>query len=179
MQFANLNTDLEANFGSNALGYDPTMHEIAGSKRAACCGTLGGKGLVAGALVPIAPAPGAANRPHISHDLESRPIGKTMRFILGPQADYFSRAGIETFCTSEYRISESIDRMGYRLGGPVLCHPRGHDIVSDGIALGAIQIPRDGQPIVLMADRQLMGGYPKIGTVIRADIPSLPQARPW
>ncbi len=68
--------------------------------------------------------------------------------------------------------------MGYRLTGPSLAHARGHDIVSDGIALGAIQVPGDGQPIVLMADRQPTGGYPKIGTVIRADLPALAQSRP-
>ena len=67
--------------------------------------------------------------------------------------------------------------MGYRLDGPLVAHARGHDIVSDGIAMGAIQIPGDGLPIVLMADRQPTGGYPKIGNVIRADLPKLAQAR--
>ena len=75
-------------------------------------------------------------------------------------------------------MTDCIDRMGYRLQGPPLPHARGHDIVSDGTVMGAIQIPGDGQPIVLMADRQPTGGYPKIGTVIRADLPALAQARP-
>ena len=68
--------------------------------------------------------------------------------------------------------------MGYRLSGRPITHARGHDIVSDGIVMGSVQIPGYGQPIVLMADHQPTGGYPKIGTVIRADLPVLAQARP-
>jgi allophanate hydrolase subunit 2 len=68
--------------------------------------------------------------------------------------------------------------MAYRLDGPALPHAKGHDIVSDGIAMGAIQVPGDGMPLILMADRQPTGGYPKIGTVIRADLPRLAQTRP-
>ena len=68
--------------------------------------------------------------------------------------------------------------MAYRLEGPPLAHRFGHDIVSDGLAMGAIQIPGDGAPLVLMADRQPTGGYPKIAHVIGADLPALAQKRP-
>lgn len=101
-----------------------------------------------------------------------------LRFVPGPQADAFTDAGFAAFCEGTYALSPRSDRMGYRLEGPRVAHVRGHDIVSDGIAMGAIQIPGDGQPIVLMADRQPTGGYPKIGTVIRADLPALAQTRP-
>jgi allophanate hydrolase subunit 2 len=68
--------------------------------------------------------------------------------------------------------------MGYRLSGPALAHAAGFNIVSDGIAPGSVQVPGDGQPIILLADRQTTGGYPKIATVISADLPTLGQMRP-
>jgi len=68
--------------------------------------------------------------------------------------------------------------MGYRLSGPRIAHARGHDIISDGIPLGGIQVPGEGQPIVLLVDRQTTGGYTKIATVISVDIARLGQSRP-
>jgi allophanate hydrolase subunit 2 len=70
------------------------------------------------------------------------------------------------------------DRMGARLSGPPIAHARGHDIVSDGIALGTIQVPGDGQPIALLVDRQSTGGYTKVATVCSFDIGRLGQVRP-
>jgi biotin-dependent carboxylase-like uncharacterized protein len=101
-----------------------------------------------------------------------------IRVLLGPQADCFSAEGLETFLGSEYTISNQADRMGYRLSGPTIAHARGYNIVSDGIATGAIQVPGTGEPIVLMADRQTTGGYPKIATIISADLPRFAQKRP-
>ena len=107
--------------------------------------------------------------------------------VLGPQDDYFTEAGITAFLSSEYKVSPISDRMGYRLQGAEIAHtvPCGTarcqgraDIISDGIVLGAVQVPADKQPIVLMADRQTTGGYPKIATVISADIPLLAQCMP-
>ena len=100
------------------------------------------------------------------------------RVMLGPQQDYFSPEAIETFLTACWRLSERSDRMVYRLEGPILQHVKGHDIVSDGVAFGAIQTPGDGAPLVLMADRQPTGGYPKIANVIGADLSALAQMRP-
>jgi len=77
-----------------------------------------------------------------------------------------------------WRLSPQSDRMAYRLQGPRLAHAKGHDIVSDGVAMGAIQVPGDGAPLVLMADRQPTGGYPKIAHVISADLGRLAQLRP-
>jgi biotin-dependent carboxylase-like uncharacterized protein len=105
------------------------------------------------------------------------PWPTVLRFIPGPQREAFTGAGFATFCEATFRVGARSDRMGYRLEGPAVAHASGHDIVSDGIVFGAIQVPGDGQPIVLMADRQPTGGYPKIGTVIRADLPALAQAR--
>jgi biotin-dependent carboxylase-like uncharacterized protein len=101
-----------------------------------------------------------------------------LRVLLGPQDDHFTPAAVATLLTSAYRLSPFADRMAYKLEGPPLEHARDFNIVSDGIALGAIQVAGDGQPMVLMADRQPTGGYPKIAHVCRADIGRLAQGRP-
>jgi allophanate hydrolase subunit 2 len=72
--------------------------------------------------------------------------------------------------SAPYTIGHNSDRMGFRLEGPALAHARGADIISDATPLGVLQVPASGQPILLMADRQTSGGYPKIATVIAADI---------
>lgn len=99
-----------------------------------------------------------------------------LRVVLGPQDDYFTEKGIDTFLHSEYMISVQADRMGYRLEGPPIEHKAGADIVSDGIPGGAVQVPGDGLPIILLADRQTTGGYVKIATVSTVDLPKLAQA---
>ena len=101
-----------------------------------------------------------------------------VRVVLGPQDDYFDADCIATFFDAEYRVTREADRMGMRLDGPVLTHSRGHDIVSDGIVTGAIQVPGNGRPIILLADHQTTGGYAKLGTVISADVPRLGRMRP-
>jgi biotin-dependent carboxylase-like uncharacterized protein len=101
-----------------------------------------------------------------------------IRVVLGPQDDYFSAEQIAAFLDGPWRVSIQADRMAYFLDGPRLTHAKGYNIVSDGIAMGAIQVPGDGRPIVLMADRQSTGGYPKIATVIGPDLGRLAQARP-
>jgi len=100
------------------------------------------------------------------------------RVVLGPQDDYFAAETLREFFANAFTLTPAADRMAYRLKGPEIAHARGHDIVSDGIALGAIQIPGDRQPLILMADRQPTGGYPKLGYVARADIGRLAQLRP-
>jgi len=101
-----------------------------------------------------------------------------VRVVLGPQEDFFAVDSVTAFFASEYTVTREADRMGMRLDGPVLAHARGHDIVSDGIVTGAIQVPGNGRPIVLLADHQTTGGYPKLGTVISADVPRLGRMRP-
>jgi biotin-dependent carboxylase-like uncharacterized protein len=95
--------------------------------------------------------------------------------IAGPQADRFTKDGIQTFYGSEYQLSNSFDRMGYRLEGKSIDHSSGADLISEGMTVGSIQIPASGQPIVMMADAPTTGGYPKIANVITADIPLLAQ----
>src|SRR6202047_3609459 len=92
-----------------------------------------------------------------------------IRVVMGPQDDEFGEAEKKRFLDSEWKISATSDRMGYRLEGPVIKHLHGHNIVSHGTVNGSIQVPGNGQPIVLMSDRGTSGGYPKIATVITAD----------
>ena len=100
------------------------------------------------------------------------------RVVLGPQDDYFSDRGKRTLLESTFTVSSTSDRMGMRLDGPALEHSGSYNIVSDGIAPGSIQVPGNGLPIVLLADRQTTGGYPKIATVIAADLAALGRLAP-
>jgi biotin-dependent carboxylase-like uncharacterized protein len=103
---------------------------------------------------------------------------RTVRVGPGPQDDWFTEAAMATLLGASYVVSREADRMGLRLEGPKLAHSKGANIVSDGIAPGAIQVPGNGLPIVLLADRQTTGGYPKIATVISTDLPALGRLSP-
>ena len=107
------------------------------------------------------------------------PRETALRVIPGPQSDSFSEKGKRSFFSGTYQITPESNRMGYRTKGPVIefAEGKGPNIISDGIAPGAIQVP-GGQPIILMADRQTVGGYAKIGHVISADLPIIAQLRP-
>ena len=102
----------------------------------------------------------------------------TLRVVMGPQDDMFAPEGIRTFMESKYTVSNEADRMGYRLEGPKIEHAGAADIISDALPEGAVQVPAHGMPIVMMADRQTTGGYPKIATVIGPDLSLLAQGRP-
>jgi len=108
------------------------------------------------------------------------PYGQNMpiNVILGPQDDYFTSEGIETFLSSEYTITNEADRMGYRLDGPEIEHKSGADIISDAIPLGAIQVPGSKKPVAMLADRQTTGGYTKIAVITTPHIALLAQRLP-
>ncbi|MEP5763017.1 MAG: biotin-dependent carboxyltransferase family protein [Halieaceae bacterium] len=101
----------------------------------------------------------------------------TVRVIPGYQQHQFSRLQQRRFFSGVYQVTDRADRMGYRLEGPKIeCNIDG--ILSEGICMGAIQIPADGQPIVLLQDRQTIGGYPKIGAALSMDTAKLGQLMP-
>lgn len=102
----------------------------------------------------------------------------TMDVVMGPQEKYFTDDSTATFMSQAYEVSPNSDRMGYRLEGPALVHRDKVELVSEGMTMGTIQVPANGQPIVMMADSPTTGGYPKIGTVVRADLPLLAQCAP-
>ena len=139
-------------------------------------GGLKGAPLKAGDRLPCRPEAQDREPMQLAIDLveESGPI----RVMLGPQDDYFPSETIRLLLESEFTISSQADRMGFQLTGPRLEHAKGFNIVSDGIVDGHIQVPGSGQPIVLMRDRQTAGGYPKIATVISADLARFAQLRP-
>jgi biotin-dependent carboxylase-like uncharacterized protein len=121
--------------------------------------------LQAGDELKVAAASGMPERRIELPAVSNAPI----RVVLGPQDDEFSDEARALFLGSDWKISATSDRMGYRLEGPVIKHLHGHNIVSDGTVNGSIQVPGNGLPIVLMRDRATTGGYPKIATVISAD----------
>lgn len=101
-----------------------------------------------------------------------------VRVVMGPDEEAFTDEGIETFFGSIYKVTSQADRMGYRFKGPKIKHKKTADIISDAIPFGGIQVPANGEPIILMADRQTTGGYTRIGTVISVDLPLVAQALP-
>lgn len=103
---------------------------------------------------------------------------RVLRVILGPQDDAFTPKGIDTFLGQPYHVTNDFDRMGCRLDGPVIEHKVDGNIISDGMVTGAIQVPTSGLPIIMLAERQTVGGYTKIATVITADLPVIGQCRP-
>jgi antagonist of KipI len=136
-------------------------------------GGLAGRSLRAGDRVPLGtarstrPAPlGRAVAPVVP-----LPDGRAnVRVLPGPQQEHFTADALAMLESAPYTIGVDSNRMGFRLDGPELVHARAPDIISDATALGALQVPASRQPILLMADRQTTGGYPKIATVISADI---------
>lgn len=159
--------DIKPQFGSTAT----VMREKIGG--------IDGDKLKRGQLLPC--ANNTASRPFILPQTErprmDRLANLPLRVVLGYQQAAFSRIQKQIFFSSEYSVSNRADRMGYRLEGPQIA-PSINGILSEGICLGAIQVPADGQPIVLLNDRQTIGGYPKLGAVITQDVARLAQMTP-
>jgi allophanate hydrolase len=132
-----------------------------------------GRRLQTGDSLPLgsaSPAPLFALR----QPLSQRPV-QTLRVVAGPQDDRFSADVLRLFLSSSFTLSSARDRMAQVLDGPALVAEHGHDILSDGTCAGSIQVPASGRPLVLMAERQTTGGYPKIATLASADLPKLAQ----
>lgn len=100
----------------------------------------------------------------------------TVRVLMGPQEDRFTSRGVETFLSEAYTVTNEFDRMGYRLTGPKIEHVTDGNIITDGITFGAIQVP-NGEPIIMLSDRQTTGGYAKIASVINVDMPMVAQCK--
>jgi antagonist of KipI len=141
-------------------------------------GPFGGRALRAGDKLPVGytdrrwplAQPGAC--------LPMADGGATLRVIEGPHADRFDRSAFELLYGSRFTVTPASNRMGYRLEGPALQPLVTTELLSDATPIGSLQVPSSGQPILLMADRQTTGGYPKIGTVIAADLPCAGQLAP-
>ena len=140
-------------------------------------GPFGGRPLLAGDVLPIG-KPSMETPPRAGRALTMPDGGARVRIIRGPHDTMFASAAFDTLVGSRFVVTAHSNRMGYRLEGPVLRHAGGADILSDATPMGSLQVPASGQPILLMADRQTTGGYPKIGTVITADLPIAGQLAP-
>ena len=167
-----------AGFGDSAVAYlaveggfdiAPVMGSLSTHWRAQI-GPLEGRKITKGDVLPLKKNAAASRDEMRLPAYQPQPPAR-YRVVLGPQDDKFTPAQIETFLTATYTVSRAADRWGLRLDGPPLSHTI--SIVSDAIAPGAIQVPAGGQPLVLLADRATTGGYPKIATVISADLPAM------
>jgi 5-oxoprolinase (ATP-hydrolysing) subunit C len=141
-------------------------------------------GLLGRAFLPGDRLPCAGNDNRDPRQWRSRSPWETgsgpVRVMAGPQDDHFPQEALANFFAQDWEATTAQDRMGLRLQGDALAHvnPAAADIVSDGVTPGVIQVPANGQPIVLLADGQTVGGYPKIATVISADLPRMAHLRP-
>ena len=120
-------------------------------------------------------APGPLSRARLHHLLTPR---TTVRVTRGPQHHFFGESGLECFQASKYVVTEQSNRLGLRLSGTALKPGVHGELLTEGVSLGAIQIPPDGQPIVLFVDQQTTGGYPKVANVIAADMHCIGQLSP-
>ena len=157
--------DLPGEFGSRSTSLVSGM------------GPFNGRPLQAGDVLPVGPAP------EFTRVSNGRPLtmpegGAILRVIRGPHDSRFAAAALEQLFTARFRITPQSNRMGYRLHGPPLVRSDSSDMLSDATPIGSLQVPPSGHPILLMADRQTTGGYPKIGTVITADLPTAGQLAP-
>lgn len=145
-------------------------------------GGLEGRVLVEGDSLPLGFIPDAFQRAgsRLAGGRQFLKGGQTtsIRVTAGPQEGWFSVEALQSFCKTEYHLSDLSDRMGYRLEGPPLTRSHAGELLSQGTVPGAIQIPPDGQPVVMMADRPTTGGYPIPACVIRADLARLAQCLP-
>lgn len=139
-------------------------------------GGFEGRSIRPGDAIPLRldVAPNEPERLGFPADDDDGPI----RLILGPQEDYFDERSRALFLSDTYQMTWQQDRMAYRLEGPTLRHQIGYNIISDGVVPGCIQVLGTGLPIVLMRDAGTVGGYPKFGTIIEADLGRLAQKRP-
>ncbi len=161
----------------------PTVLGGAGTLLRAGFGGFRGRTLRAGDRLAVGPAahpPGAVRRDWAAAGEFWTAGGReiTVRFVRGRRWAGFDEDARTAFKQTAWKVRGQSDRMGLRLTGPALTSELPGEMISEGVAFGSVQVPPNGQPIVLMADRQTLGGYPKIGHVITADLPRLAQVRP-
>jgi antagonist of KipI len=141
-------------------------------------GPLGGRSVTAGTVLPVGRVATTVPSTAPCGPVRLPDGGARLHAIPGPHDALFMPAALELFFSARFTLSTKSNRMGYRLEGPALVHGPDAEILSDATPIGSVQVPKSGQPILLMADRQTTGGYPKIATVIAADLPVAGQLAP-
>ena len=155
----------------NGFDIAPVMGSVSTYLRGGLGGWRG-RALAAGDVLPLKRS-STPERAELALDTADFAPRRRLRVLEGPQSEYFSEEERAAFFGREYCVGPGWNRMGMRLVGEPVRHSRGYNVTSDGIVRGSIQIPGDGLPIVLLAEHQTTGGYPKIGAVISADLPAL------
>jgi antagonist of KipI len=147
--------------------------------RSTCLRGLGGRPLAKGDVLRAGPPRPSTRdgRGLVASEIPDYPDSVVVRVVPGPQEEMFHEESLKEFRSAAFQVTPQSNRMGYRLSGPALRHRASADVLSEAVVTGSIQVPADGQPIVLMADRQTTGGYAKIATVISSDLPAMAQAR--
>ena len=178
--------ELEVGFLSGGTAYlavsggidSPVQLGSRSTYQRAMIGGIDGGPIVAGNLLPCSATNGQESCNYVAEPWSY--ANDPVRVMLGPQEGHFEKESVAQFLDSDFQVTTQIDRMGVRLEGIPLKHvsPAAADIVSDGVTPGTLQVPGNGHPIILLADCQTVGGYPKIATVITADVPRLGQLRP-
>ena len=137
-----------------------------------------GRALRRGDVLPLGTAPATRVRPRrLAREMQPA-YGDMVRLVAGPQLDALAPGARARLFDAPFTVSARSDRMGFRLDGATLALSAPMELLSAGVAMGTVQLPPDGAPIVLMADRQTTGGYPRLGEVATVDLPSLAQRRP-
>ncbi|MFE6285483.1 biotin-dependent carboxyltransferase family protein [Streptomyces sp. NPDC057877] len=154
-----------------------TVEPVLGSRSTDLLSGLGPPPLTDDAVLPL----GHATGPHARVDVAPQPRPPTellLRVTPGPRDDWFTPGALRVLTTRAYRVSAASNRIGLRTEGPALERARPGELPSEGMVLGAVQVPPDGRPVVFLADHPTTGGYPVIAVVRAADLPAAAQARP-
>jgi biotin-dependent carboxylase-like uncharacterized protein len=163
-----------------AVGGGFTVPPVLGSRSTSLTsrlGPFGGRALKAGDVLPVGRSGGIRPR-HPGRPMVPSRGGARVRVVLGPHENHFTEGGRRVFELARYVVTPDSNRMGYRLEGTRLEYAQRQDLLSDATPVGSLQVPPSGCPILLMADRQTTGGYPRIATVITADLPVAGQLGP-
>ncbi|QOV39707.1 biotin-dependent carboxyltransferase family protein [Streptomyces ferrugineus] len=158
---------------SGGVAVDPVL----GSRSTDLLSGLGPPPLTDGAVLPLGPPA----RPHARVDVAPQPAPPAelvLRVTLGPRDDWFTPQSVRAFTAHPYRVSPASNRIGLRTEGPALERALPRELPSEGVVLGAVQVPPDGRPVVFLADHPTTGGYPVIAVVRAADLPAAAQAVP-
>jgi biotin-dependent carboxylase-like uncharacterized protein len=148
---------------------------VLGSRSTDILSGLGPAPLADGQHLNIGVLDEADDRPQSAATLEAEPV---LHILPGPRDDWFAAGALDTLCRQPYTVSPASNRIGVRLDWPVLPRRIVRELPSEGIVLGAVQVPGDGRPLVFLADHPVTGGYPVIAVVVPEDIPRVAQARP-
>jgi biotin-dependent carboxylase-like uncharacterized protein len=152
------------------------VERVLGSRSTDLLSGLGPAPLRAGDALPLGPSRGEPQSDHLTRPPRPGPV--ELRLTLGPRDDWFTAAAIRTLLTATYAVSPVSNRIALRLDGPALARSRPDELASEGLVLGAVQVPSDGCPLVFLHDHPTVGGYPVVAVVEPSDLAHCAQARP-